>query len=82
MSLDDWLKPGEDDPDLPDLGLNFGPLSAEDIKWVDLEFLDLASGPPANQDKNRNKNPTLGCVAHDLVLSRWISCRAAAMSQV
>ncbi len=42
----------------PDLGL--GNLSAEDIKWVDLEFLDLASGPPASSDRNRNKNPTLG----------------------
>ena len=47
------------DLQLPDLGL-------PDIKWwVDLEFLDLASGPPANinsgQDKNKNKhNPTLG----------------------
>lgn len=77
--LDDWLKPTvdedhgreEDDPmgvgnplsasdlQLPDLGLS-------DIKWwVDLEFLDLASGPPANfnsgQDRNRAKNnPTLG----------------------
>lgn len=46
------------DLQLPDLGLS-------DIKWwVDLEFLDLASGPPANvgghlQDKNRSKNPTL-----------------------
>ena len=49
----------EDDDDLlpPDLGL--GTLSAEDIKWVDLEFLDLASGPPANSEKSRNKNPTL-----------------------
>ena len=33
--------------------------------WVDLEFLDLATGPPANyssasQDRNKNKNPTLG----------------------
>ena len=47
------------DLQLPDLGL-------PDIKWwVDLEFLDLASGPPAsfnsNQEKNKNKhNPTLG----------------------
>ena len=71
---DDWLKPAasspdpDDDPcrivddeDLPDLGLGPGTLSAEDIKWVDLEFLDLASGPPAQQqDKSRNKNPTLG----------------------
>ena len=81
LNLDDWLKPPEeaneatnpeiDDEDpitnslsaadlqLPDLGL-------PDIKWwVDLEFLDLASGPPANinsgQEKNKNKhNPTLG----------------------
>ena len=81
LNLDDWLKPPEepnvppnpeiDDEDpitnslaaadlqLPDLGL-------PDIKWwVDLEFLDLASGPPANinsgQDRNKNKhNPTLG----------------------
>jgi hypothetical protein len=47
------------DLQLPDLGL-------PDIKWwVDLEFLDLASGPPANfnsgQEKAKNKhNPTLG----------------------
>ena len=47
------------DLQLPDLGL-------PDIKWwVDLEFLDLASGPPANinsgQERNKNKhNPTLG----------------------
>ena len=47
------------DLQLPDLGL-------PDIKWwIDLEFLDLASGPPANfnsnQEKNKNKhNPTLG----------------------
>ncbi len=41
-----------------DLGLPS--LSAEDIKWVDLEFLDLASGPMANQERSRNKNPTLG----------------------
>ena len=46
------------DLQLPDLGLS-------DLKWwVDLEFLDLASGPPANitsgNDKtNRNmKTPT------------------------
>ncbi len=51
-------------PDMPDLGL--GTLSAEDIKWVDLEFLDLASGPPANQERNRNKNPTLGCNFPDI----------------
>lgn len=46
----------EDDDDLlpPDLGL--GTLSAEDIKWVDLEFLDLASGPPASDRSARNKN--------------------------
>ena len=56
-SLDEWLKQppmsasAADDfagslaGDLPDLGLNLTP---EDIKWVDLEFLDLASGPPAN----------------------------------
>ena len=52
-------------PDLPagdfEWGLLGGVSAAEDIKWVDLEFLDLASGPPAmQQDKNRNKNPTLG----------------------
>lgn len=47
------------DLQLPDLGL-------PDIKWwVDLEFLDLASGPPANinsgQERNKNRhNPTLG----------------------
>ena len=43
-----------------DLGLA-GSLSAEDIKWMDLEFLDLASGPPAmpNQERNKSKNPTL-----------------------
>ena len=42
-------------------------LSASDLQllFLDLEFLDLASGPPANinagQDKNKNKhNPTLG----------------------
>lgn len=40
-------------------------LPLPDIKWwVDLEFLDLASGPPANvgshmQEKNKSKNPTL-----------------------
>jgi hypothetical protein len=34
---------------LPDLGL-----SAEDMKFVDLEFLDLASAPP-NTEKSRNK---------------------------
>ena len=40
-------------------------LPLPDIKWwVDLEFLDLASGPPANvgshmQEKSKNKNPTL-----------------------
>ena len=56
-SLDEWLKQppmsasAADDfagslaGDIPDLGLNLTP---EDIKWVDLEFLDLASGPPAN----------------------------------
>ena len=56
-SLDEWLKQppmsasAADDfagslaGDMPDLGLNLTP---EDIKWVDLEFLDLASGPPAN----------------------------------
>ncbi|TRY64086.1 hypothetical protein TCAL_10773 [Tigriopus californicus] len=77
QSLDDWLKPTDEDvdgsgvvgvddpmggiPDLPDLGL--GSLSAEDMKWVDLEFLDLASGPFANPDHHKNKNksnPTLG----------------------
>ncbi len=49
----------EDDDDLlpPDLGL--GNLAAEDIKWVDLEFLDLASAPPASSEKNRNKNAAL-----------------------
>ena len=43
-------------------------LSASDLQllFLDLEFLDLASGPPASninsaQDKNKNKhNPTLG----------------------
>ena len=79
LNLDDWLKPSDEpneanndvDPDedpitnslsaadlqLPDLGL-------PDIKWwVDLEFLDLASGPPANinssQNKNKNTNTTV-----------------------
>ncbi len=47
--------PMVDDDDLdPDLGL--GTLSAEDIKWVDLEFLDLASAPP---ERSRPKNSAL-----------------------
>jgi hypothetical protein len=69
-------------PDIPDLGL--GTLSAEDIKWVDLEFLDLASGPPAlNQfERNRtNRNPTLGCnfpdIFFDMTMSSSVGGNAA-----
>ena len=53
------------DPILPSDLLLPTDLPLPDIKWwVDLEFLDLASGPPANvgshmQEKNKNKNPTL-----------------------
>ena len=81
LNLDDWLKP-TDEPNVPnndnsvvDIGVGddiIDPLasafSASDLQllFLDLEFLDLASGPPANinsagQDKNKNKhNPTLG----------------------
>ena len=53
------------DPILPSDLLLPTDLPLPDIKWwVDLEFLDLASGPPANvgshmQEKNKSKNPTL-----------------------
>ena len=53
------------DPILPSDLLLPTDLPLPDIKWwVDLEFLDLASGPPANvgshmQEKNKGKNPTL-----------------------
>ena len=55
---------GTSDPILPS-DLLPTDLPLPDIKWwVDLEFLDLASGPPANvgshmHEKNKNKNPTL-----------------------
>ena len=55
MSLDEGLK-----PEVEDINGLLGSLSAEDIKWFDLEFLDLASGPPATQDRNRNKNSAAG----------------------
>ena len=55
MSLDEWLK-----PTVEDINGLLGSLSAEDMKWVDLEFLDLASGPPATQDRGRNKNNAQG----------------------
>ena len=53
------------DPILPSDLLLPTDLPLPDIKWwVDLEFLDLASGPPANvgshmQEKYKSKNPTL-----------------------
>ena len=56
---------GTSDPILPSDLLLPTDLPLPDIKWwVDLEFLDLASGPPANvgshmQEKNKSKNPTL-----------------------
>ena len=66
--------PGHDDDDPMDVGsslpadLQLPDLGLSDIKWwVDLEFLDLASGPPANisgadkgdqHDRQRMKTPT------------------------
>ena len=76
--LDDWLKPTDVEPEnvsnevVEDVGIEndiedpiMSALSASDLQllFLDLEFLDLASGPsgPSVQDKNKNKhNPTLG----------------------